>query len=44
VGQDRMGRLANKSLLDRLIRVKLRRCEPCLAGKAAIEPFNKAMG
>ena len=43
VGQDRMGRLAKEGLLDRLTRVKLPRCEPCLAGKATIKPFGKAM-
>jgi len=43
VGQDRMGRLARKGLLDRLTRVNLPRYEPCLAGKATIKPFSKAM-
>jgi len=43
MGQDRMGRLAKEGLLDRLTRVKLPRCEPCLAGKATIKPFSKAM-
>jgi len=43
VGQDRMGRLVKESLLDRITRVKLPRCEPCLAGKTTIKPFNKAM-
>ena len=43
VGQDRMGRLAKEGLLDRLTRVKLPRCEPCLAGKATIKPFSKPM-
>jgi len=38
-----MGRLAKEGLLDRLTRVKLPRCEPCLAGKATIKPFSKAM-
>jgi len=36
VGHDRMGRLAKEGLLDRLTRVKLPRCEPCLTGKATI--------
>ena len=43
VGQDQMGRVAKKGLLDRLTRVKLSRCEPCLAGKATIKPFSKTM-
>jgi len=38
-----MGRLAKEGLLDRLTKVKLPRCEPCLAGKATIKPFSKAM-
>jgi len=43
VGQDRMGMLAKEGLLDRLTRVKLPRCEPCLVGKTTIKPFGKAM-
>ena len=43
VGQDRIGRLPNEGLLDRLTRVKLPRCEPCFAGKATIKAFGKAM-
>ena len=43
VGQDRMSRLDRQGLLDRLTRVKLSRCEPCLASKAIIKPFGKAM-
>jgi len=43
VGQDRMGRLAEEGLLNRLTRAKLPRCEPCLATKAIIKPFSKAM-
>jgi len=39
VGQDQMGRLAKECLT----RVKLPRCEPCLAGKVTINPFSKAM-
>ena len=42
-GQDQMGRLAREGFLDRLTRVKLPRCEPCLAGKATIKPFSKAV-
>jgi len=38
-----MRRLAKEGLLDRLTRVKLPRCEPCLASKATIKPFSKAM-
>ena len=38
-----MGRLAKEGLLDRLTMVKLPRCELCLAGKATIKPFSKAM-
>jgi len=38
-----MGRLAKEGLLDRLTRVKLPKCEPCLAGKTTIKPFSKAM-
>jgi len=38
-----MRRLTKEGLLDRLTRVKLPRCEPCLAGKATMEPFSKAM-
>jgi len=43
VGQDRMGRLAKEAFLDRFTRVKLPRCEPCLADKATIKPFSRAM-
>ena len=43
VGQDRMGRLAKKGLLDRLTRVKLPRYKPCLANKATIKLFSKAI-
>lgn len=42
VGQERMNRLAKDGLLDQLTRVKLPRCEPCLAGKATKKPFGKA--
>jgi len=42
VSQDRMGRLAKRNLLDRLTRVKLPRCESCLAGKETIKPLRKA--
>jgi len=38
-----MGRLAKEGLLDQLTRVKLPRCELCLAGKATIKPFSKAI-
>jgi len=34
ISQDRMNRLAKEGLLDRLTKVKLLRCESCLAGKA----------
>jgi len=40
VGQDRINRLAKEGLLDRLTRVKLPRCESCLAGKATMKPFR----
>ena len=43
VGQDRINRLAKEGLLDQLTRVKLPRCESCLAGKATMKPFGKAM-
>ena len=43
VGQDQMGRLAKEGLLDRLTRVKLPGCEPCLVGKATIKRFSKAI-
>ena len=36
-----MGRLAKEGLLDRLTRVKLPRCEPCLVDKATIKTFSK---
>ena len=42
IGQERMNRLANDGLLGELTRVKLPRCEPCLAGKASKKPFGKA--
>jgi len=42
IGQDRMNRLAKEGLLDRLTKVKLPRCESCLAGKAIAKPFGKA--
>jgi len=40
--QDRMSRLAKEGLLDRLTKVKLPKCESCLAGKATAKPFGKA--
>jgi len=43
VGQDRMRRLVKEGLLDQLTRVKLPRCELCLASKATIKPFSKAI-
>ena len=43
VGQDRISRLAKEGLLDRLTRIKLPRCESCLAGKTTIKPFGKAL-
>ena len=43
VGQAQMGRLAKEGLLDQLARVKFSRCKLCLAGKATIKPFSKAM-
>ena len=42
IGQDRMSRLAKEGLLDQLAKVKLPRCESCLAGKATAKPFGKA--
>ncbi|KAH9618858.1 hypothetical protein KSS87_009464, partial [Heliosperma pusillum] len=42
IGQERMNRLAKDGLLDKLTRVKLPICEPCLAGKASKKPFSKA--
>ena len=42
IGQDRMNRAAKEGLLDRLTKVKLPRCESCLAGKATAKPFGKA--
>ena len=42
IGQDRMSRLAKEALLDQLTKVKLPRCESCLAGKATVKPFGKA--
>ena len=41
IGQDRMNRLAKEGLLDRLTKVKLTKCELCLAGKATAKPFGK---
>ena len=43
MGQERMRRLVKEGLLDQLTRVKMPKCEPCLAGKATIKPFGKAM-
>ena len=37
------GRLAKEGHLNRLTRVKLPRCELCLADKATIKPFSRAM-
>jgi len=42
VGQDRMSRLLKEGLLDQITKVKLPRCESCLAGKATAKPFGKA--
>ena len=42
IGQDRMSRLVKEGLLKRLTKVKLPRCESCLAGKATAKPFGKA--
>jgi len=42
IGQDRMARLAKEGLLGSLTKVRLPRCEPCLAGKATKKPFGKA--
>jgi len=38
-----MSKLAKEGLLDQLTRVKLPRRERCLASKASIKPFSKAM-
>ena len=43
VGQDRINRLAKEGFLDRLTRVKLHRCESCLASNATMKPFGKAL-
>lgn len=43
IGQDRMNRLAKEGLLNQLTKVKLPKCEPCLAGKATRKPFGKAL-
>jgi len=40
--QDRMSRLAKESLLDQLTKVKLPRCESCIAGKGTAKHFSKA--
>ena len=37
-----MNRLAKEGILDRSTKVKLPRCESCLAGKATEKPFGKA--
>ena len=37
-----MSRLAKEGLLDQVTKVKLPRCESCLAGKATAKPFGKA--
>ena len=42
MGQDRINRLAKEGLLDQLTRVKLPRCESCLAGKAIMKLFGQA--
>jgi len=42
IGQDRMARLAKEGLLGQLTKVRLPRCEPCLADKATKKPFGKA--
>lgn len=42
IGQERMTRLAKEGLLGSLTKVKLPKCEPCLAGKATKKPFGKA--
>jgi len=42
IGQDRMARLAKEGLLGSPTKVRLPRCEPCLAGKATKKPFGKA--
>ncbi|KAK2987383.1 hypothetical protein RJ640_019256 [Escallonia rubra] len=43
IGQDRMTRLAREGLLGPLARVNLQICEACLAGKACMKPFGKAV-
>ena len=43
VGQDGISRLAKEGLLDRLSRFKFPRYDLCLAGKAIIKPFVKAL-
>jgi len=42
IGQDRMSMLAKECPLDQLTKVKLPRCESCLAGKVTAKPFVKA--
>jgi len=37
-----VNRLAKEDFLDRLTKVKLPKCESCLAGKATAKPFGKA--
>jgi len=42
IGQDRMSRLAKEGHLGRLTKVKLPKCESCLAGMATAKSFGKA--
>ena len=42
INQDRMNRLAKEDHLDCLTKVKLPRCESCLADKATAKPSDKA--
>ncbi|KAK2976358.1 hypothetical protein RJ640_014189 [Escallonia rubra] len=43
IGQDRMTRLVREGLLGPLAKVNLQPCEACLAGKACMKPFGKAV-
>ena len=43
IGQDKMNRLANEGVLDRLTKVKLPKCESCLIGKVTAKSFAKAI-
>ncbi|KAK2984979.1 hypothetical protein RJ640_028819 [Escallonia rubra] len=43
IGQDRMIRLAREGLLGPLAKVNLQICKACLASKACMQPFGKAV-